>query len=1399
MNRAYTITIGTLILLVVSVMGADYLRIAEYRAVLAQYPDYQLILLTNFSKNKIELLGRTIDPNIEFIRWKYENNVLSVYAGRDLVLKSEWRIFNGTTQVKYREIYPVEFEYSETEAYIVQKVDYFFDSYHTRYAGTLIRKLFIYPNLNKEAILFVSNYTNLRLQYKVYADNHADGVRIDLDYGGNSVLEYPDFTLNWTADKDKVSSAYKYGNGNIYINFKRGIYEIDPTLRIGSYVIIYQIAPEYVGGKPLGRKYEADLTHGNLPVAVMLNKNLNIKAQDVSKLLRKLNVKQHKITNFYIEMAFNETYNQNIWVSNITCVNVTTTNGTVTQCTDNGYWINRTDWRIVWKPLPDTIKLKANTWYYFNFHADWEPELGFIADDIIPTFKDYPMSDLAWWNTSWDKKRPITITTYQTETDYPMAFNISYDSDMQTDFDDLRFVDSDDSTELSYWIEEKVDGDWAYVWVKIPSLDNKTIYMYYDNPSATSKSNLSITMNLYEDVEEYSEGHYTSSVGSWTVDFGSVWVVDDGGDKVFYFNESSLIYYDPSSLNLSDYIATAYIKLGGVGGRYWGFVGRYEDTSNTFGKSYHMTTYDETDKYIHVRRWDDGSYTIIAEGSTTCNLDTYTKIEFRFNGSSITAKIYGCDEQTATDSTYDYGTIALHGHGAAPSYWNNITVRKIVDPEPTYTIGAEEMSSYLYYDNVGSNVTITWVGEAVEFFAYWRAVNSNLSYYIFSWNASGTWENDSAVAFGEVNESWSNITKTIPAVDFVSWRIWANNTDNKWNVTTIHNITVLLPYVNVTLQSPTKGSITSSSSVAFEFIPEAQNDLANATLYINESGWQGVATNQTELVNASTNSIDYTLSVDGWYVWNVKVCDETNTCNFSNVNWTLAIDTTPPYYDPLEVRPVDDDYYAITTINFKVIPFDNIAKTIKAELYTNETGTYALEETWYGSNGTAILESHTLPGEGTYGWYFVLYDNVSHTNQTPTRKVTIDQTPPVVYITSPENNSYLNYAPTISGTVDEQHPYETYTNDSAYSGTIQGSTSFSFSNTTALENRKYVIKVTHKDKALNEGSNVIVFTYDNITPTVSIAPPSPENESITGSLVKFNATANDTNLYYVYVTLDGIEYNMTNYTDYWYLELSVSEGTHYYNITAVDKAGNFNTTETRIFYTETEPPKFSNLNEDPAANPDYREYVFYNVTVTSGFKVVAVLFETNITGTAVNFTITLNADVAIYNASFILGPDNFTVGEVYYWRFWANNSAGWNATDVVVRIVRELEINIVYANGSSYNTNDTMPPVEFNITSTSGLFSTNYTTSTIPTFEITNIGDADLSIYMYLNETPPSCQEIYFNTSQSSTLIELNTTVLNVFNLTVGQSISMWLWTNLTNCPIYYKEFELVIELWEKE
>ena len=73
--------------------------------------------------------------------------------------------------------------------------------------------------------------------------------------------------------------------------------------------------------------------------------------------------------------------------------------------------------------------------------------------------------------------------------------NVYCNSLCKTDFGDIRFTDNDGSTELSYWMQSKVDSDNAIFWVKVNDTleSNATIYMYYGKSDATTTSDIDAT------------------------------------------------------------------------------------------------------------------------------------------------------------------------------------------------------------------------------------------------------------------------------------------------------------------------------------------------------------------------------------------------------------------------------------------------------------------------------------------------------------------------------------------------------------------------------------------------------------------------------------------------------------------------------------------------------------------------------------------------------------------------------------------------------------------------------------------------------------------------------------------------------------------------------------------
>ena len=179
-----------------------------------------------------------------------------------------------------------------------------------------------------------------------------------------------------------------------------------------------------------------------------------------------------------------------------------------------------------------------------------------------------------WWNTSYQYRVPITLTgnTSGAQTNYQLMLNVSYDSNMQPDFDDLRFTD-DSGNLQSAWLENKTDSSWADIWVNFTSTPadgiTQTYYMYYGNTEVSNYWNGSTTFDgLFDNFEDgdttngpllstttnFASSNYTRSGGY------SAKITDADGD---YIDTAVL----PSAVSLDNHIVSFWIYFVSPSGR----------------------------------------------------------------------------------------------------------------------------------------------------------------------------------------------------------------------------------------------------------------------------------------------------------------------------------------------------------------------------------------------------------------------------------------------------------------------------------------------------------------------------------------------------------------------------------------------------------------------------------------------------------------------------------------------------------------------------------------------------------------------------------------------------------------------------------------------------------------
>ena len=320
------------------------------------------------------------------------------------------------------------------------------------------------------------------------------------------------------------------------------------------------------------------------------------------------------------------------------------------------------------------------------------------------------------------KRKEITITNQGTTqlTNFPAYIKVAYDSDMQSDYDDLRFYDGEcgEYTQiLDYEIENYTTGgeqDEAYVWVRIPqlSIGSHKICMYYDNPLSTSGENSEdvwnsefagvwhlseMSGNLFDSTSNSNDGIRSGLTnGPMFNTTGAV----DGAQLFTEDNEDHINISDSSSLDISDYITVeAWIKNESFTHSWKTILSKIQGSTPT------------KDLYMYIHR--DGTAAVLGlalDGPHDDDWDTniemtddqWHHIAFVYNGTHISAFKDG----VLGDLTAATGSLNL------PSNSNNLSIGRY------QVIGTEDFNGTIDEIRISStNRSKDWIKQTYEMIA----------------------------------------------------------------------------------------------------------------------------------------------------------------------------------------------------------------------------------------------------------------------------------------------------------------------------------------------------------------------------------------------------------------------------------------------------------------------------------------------------------------------------------------------------------------------------------------------------------------------------------------------------------------------------------------------------------
>ena len=287
----------------------------------------------------------------------------------------------------------------------------------------------------------------------------------------------------------------------------------------------------------------------------------------------------------------------------------------------------------------------------------------------------------------WDYYKEITVSDnilgYQTFLNITKSSggDVDCEGHSNSNFSDLRFT-AENGTFIPFWIETKVDNNYAHVWVN-NKWNETTLYMLYGNSTAAPASDGASTFELFDDFDAGSlNTDLWDATGTPTFSSGYIEVKDGSGIT------SKNTYGIGTAVRAN----WASISSGSLGANSLGYGYWITDANTTSHASYGGLTYQviisvkDSTGTNSATSYDknDGVYRItdLRRNTTTSNL--------LFINSVIAASITTSNNIPTGDIALRFATRGSETDyiGTARCYW--ILVRKYVYEEPSFNFGEEQ-------------------------------------------------------------------------------------------------------------------------------------------------------------------------------------------------------------------------------------------------------------------------------------------------------------------------------------------------------------------------------------------------------------------------------------------------------------------------------------------------------------------------------------------------------------------------------------------------------------------------------------------------------------------------------------------------------------------------------------
>lgn len=550
--------------------------------------------------------------------------------------------------------------------------------------------------------------------------------------------------------------------------------------------------------------------------------------------------------------------------------------------------------------------------------------IDFILEAHGKTFDEW-----AWWHGNWIKKQQMNLSG---SVGNLVFINITHQTGMQSDFDDVRFIDSTETTEYDYALRDKSDGNWATYTLNNSGDDE--FWIYFDNAGASSTSSWSDVYSAPLGINYLDDASGTSATGSLNG-------TPVGTPTVVTGFMGNALDFDPTV----DQMTFAYDPVVS----YSSFTGQIMFKTAVCGAPWH-------------NKLSGANGAIVTASMTGCDNAWHT-VFFTRSGTKLDLWVDGVDQGTDTGSMsglalylnypvankinwFSQTSSAGSGIILALSSWDGIIDEyifwgKVLSDSEIIFYSSQTTPTTTFGSPISSNILVITQNSPVD---YYNSSSQNVSFDCDGEDETGLYSlnltingsvYETVTGAGSTNLSLSSTETLIDGV--WEWFCTGNDDQETKNTSTRYLTVDTTPFIEFIAPTPVNNSNWSETYIPIS-VNVSTSIFKNITYHLqNENG-----TFYEQFYTNETYEINFLDIPTAHYHYNVTICTTTNECNSTETRH-MNHDVTVPVINVISPTGIYELLY--------------FGQSLDLNYSINDTN---IDKCWYIYNATTTLINCSL-------------------------------------------------------------------------------------------------------------------------------------------------------------------------------------------------------------------------------------------------------------------------------------------------------------------------------------------------------------------------------------------------------------------------------------------------------